>query len=158
MAVDLEEALVELAESLRFPAEGELAGRVLARLAEPEPEPAAGVVVALRRPWVRRTLAIAAAAILVVGVVLVASPRARRVAADLLGIGGVEIHTSSSTLPTTAPPTFPTTLQPDVLGLGDAVTPADGAARASASRPRCQRPSEPQRRRTTPPRRLRVAS
>jgi hypothetical protein len=125
MAVDLEQALFELADSLEFPGEDSLAEQVLGRLDEPQP---GGAVVVLRRPLVRRVVAIAVAAILILGIVLVASPRARRVAADLLGIGGVEIRGASS-VPTSVPPTFPTTLRPDVLGLGQPVAVADGAAR-----------------------------
>jgi hypothetical protein len=127
MALDLEQALVDLSESLEFPGEDELATRVIARLAEPASE--AEVVPFLRRPAVRRVVAVAAAAVLIVAIVLAVSPRARRVAADLLGIGGVEIRTSSSAVPGTAPPTFPTTFAPEILGLGSAVSPADGAAR-----------------------------
>jgi hypothetical protein len=122
---DLEQALLELADSLEFPGEDELAERVGARLDEPQP---AASVVLLRRPAVRRALAVAVAAVLLLGVVLIASPRARRVAADLLGIGGVEIRSASS-VPTSAPVTFPTTLRPDVLGLGQPTALADGAAR-----------------------------
>jgi hypothetical protein len=125
MAVDLERALRDLADSLEFAGEDELTERVVTRLDQP---PAGAAVVVLRRPAVRRALAIAVAAILILGVVLIASPRARRVAADLLGIGGVEIRGASS-LPTSAPPTFPTTLRPDLLGLGQPTAVADGASR-----------------------------
>ncbi len=68
----------------------------------------------VQRPAVRRVLALAAAAIVIVGVVLVASPRARKAVADLLGIGGIAIRTSDTSLsPTlsTGLSTGPTTAQ-----------------------------------------------
>ncbi len=48
-------------------------------------------------------MALAAAVVLVVAVVLVASPRARRAVADLLGIGGVAIDAGTSVPATTLP-------------------------------------------------------
>jgi len=91
--VDLERALAELADSLEFPTASDLPERVVAELDRP-----AAVTPFIQRPAVRRVLALAAAAIVIVGVVLVASPRARRAMADLLGIGGVAIRTTDTTL------------------------------------------------------------
>ena len=95
MTVDLERSLVALADSLDFPGESELADLVVARLEAPRP--------LSHRPALRRALALAAAAVLVVAVVLVASPRARRAVADLLGIGGVAIEAGPSVPATTLP-------------------------------------------------------
>ena len=95
MTVDLERSLVALADSLDFPGEIDLAERVAARLEAPRP--------LVHRPALRRALALAAAAVLVVAVVLVASPRARRAVADLLGIGGVAIDAGRSAPATTLP-------------------------------------------------------
>ena len=65
------------------------------------------------RPALRRALALAAAAVLVVAVVLVASPRARRAVADLLGIGGVAIEAGPSVPATTvSATTVPATTVP----------------------------------------------
>ena len=97
---DLERALAELADSLEFPAASDMPERVIAELDRP-----ASVTPLVQRPAVRRVLALAAAAIVIAGVVLVASPRARRAVADLLGIGGVAIRTSDTT-----PAIPPTTL------------------------------------------------
>ena len=134
MPVDLEEALTALAASLEFPGESEMAARVVAELSGP-----AQVVPLRRRPVVRRLLAVAAAAIVIVGAVLAGSPRARRAVADLLGIGGIEIQSSSpGTEPggaSTAPPTFPTTLAPDRLGLGSAIAVDEGAERVGVAAP-----------------------
>jgi hypothetical protein len=127
MALDLEQALIDLSESIEFPSEDDLARRVVARLAEGERR--SEVVPILRRPIVRRVLAVAVAAILILGIVLAISPRARRVAADLLGIGGIEIRSSPSSAPGIAPPTFPTTLVPGRLGLGSPVELGEGAER-----------------------------
>jgi len=95
MTVDLESSLVALAESLDFPGEIDLADHVVARLEAPRP--------LVHRSALRRALALAAAAVLVVAVVLVASPRARRAVADLLGIGGVAIEAGPSVPATTLP-------------------------------------------------------
>jgi hypothetical protein len=97
---DLERALAELADSLEFPAASDMPERVIAELDRP-----ASVTPLVQRPAVRRVLALAAAAIVLAGVVLVASPRARKAVADLLGIGGVAIRTSDTT-----PAIPPTTL------------------------------------------------
>ena len=96
MTVDLERSLVALADSLDFPGENDLADRVVARLEAP-PSPRRTV-----RPFAARW-PLAAAAVLVVAVVLVASPRARRAVADLLGIGGVAIEAGPSVPATTLP-------------------------------------------------------
>jgi hypothetical protein len=88
---DLERALAELAESLEFPDAPDLPERVVAALERP-----ASVTPLVQRPGVRRLLALAAAAVVIAGVVLVASPRARKAVADLLGIGGVAIRTSDT--------------------------------------------------------------
>jgi hypothetical protein len=107
MTVDLERSLVALADSLDFPGETDLADRVVARLEAPRP--------LVPRPALRRVLALAAAAALVVAVVLVASPRARRAVADLLGIGGVTIDAGTSVPATTLPDgSAPAATLPDV--------------------------------------------
>ena len=134
MSIDLERALTDLADSLEFPGEAGLSDRVVDRLNAP-----ADVVPLGRRPAVRKALAIAAAAAVIVGAVLVGSPRARRAVADLLGIGGIEIQSpsgsgapsadASSSGPTTAPPTFPTAAALDALRLGAVVDVGEGAAR-----------------------------
>jgi hypothetical protein len=124
MTVDLERSLVALADSLDFPGEIDLAERVAAGLEAPRP--------LVHRPALRRALALAAAAVLVVAVVLVASPRARRAVADLLGIGGVAIDAGTSvpttspavsapaaTLPATSSATFPAALDGVAAGLAD---------------------------------------
>jgi hypothetical protein len=125
MTVDVERSLVALADSLEFPGETDLADRVVARLEAPQP--------LVHRPALRRALALAAAAILVVAVVLVASPRARRAVADLLGIGGVAIDAGTSvpattlpgvpapapTLPAVSAATFPAALDGMSAGLAD---------------------------------------
>ena len=108
--VDLERALAELADSLEFPDASDLPERVVAELDRP-----AVVTPFVQRPAVRRVLALAAAAIVIVGVVLVASPRARRAVADLLGIGGVAIRTSDTTfapVPSSTPSTISSTVSP----------------------------------------------
>jgi len=142
MAVDLEQALTDLAASLEFAGEDTMADRVTARLTQP-------VVVPFgRRPAVRRALAVAAAAVVVVGLVLVGSPRARRAVADLLGIGGIEIRTQSSTAASTAPTTaatsvgpasVPTTIPADAalgpLDLGSPIAVDEGAARIGVPAP-----------------------
>jgi hypothetical protein len=134
MSVDLETRLQDLAETLHFPGEEQLVARVVDRLS---PDRAAPVVPLHRRPLVRRMVAVAAAAALIATVVLVASPRARHAMADLLGIGGVEVRgaSSASTSATTSPPTFPRTLVPGQLGLGTAVSLADGARRLGVAGP-----------------------
>ena len=104
MTVDLERSLVALADSLDFAGEAELADRVVARLDAPRP--------LVQRPALRRALALAAAAVLVVAVVLVASPRARRAVADLLGIGGVAIDAETSGPATTLPDSAPAATLP----------------------------------------------
>jgi hypothetical protein len=106
---DLERALAELADGLEFPTASDLPERVVADLERP-----ASLTPLVQRPAVRRLLALAAAAIVIVGVVLVASPRARRAVADLLGIGGVAIRTSDTSPSTDLsadPSTSPTTAQ-----------------------------------------------
>ncbi|HEY8092474.1 MAG TPA: hypothetical protein VID93_01780 [Acidimicrobiales bacterium] len=142
MPVDLEQALTELADSLEFPGSDALAGRVTARLAQP-------VVVPFgRRPNVRKALAVAAAAVVIAGLVLAGSPRARRAVADLLGIGGIEIQTSSpatgSTAATTvvpsagstsSPATFPPDAAPGPLDLGSPIGVEEGAARIGVPAP-----------------------
>jgi hypothetical protein len=102
---DLERALAELAEGLEFPGASDLPERVVAELERP-----ASVTPLTQRPGVRRLLALAAAAIVIAGVVLVASPRARKAVADLLGIGGVAIRTSD-TSPSPPPSTSPATTE-----------------------------------------------
>jgi hypothetical protein len=94
---DLERALSELAESLEFPDASGLPERVVAELDRPAP-----VTSLVQRPVVRRLLALAAAAVIIAAVVLVASPRARKAVADLLGIGGVAIRTSDTSPDTTS--------------------------------------------------------
>jgi hypothetical protein len=106
MTVDLERSLVALADSLDFPGESELADRVVARLEAPPP--------LVQRPALRRALALAVAAVLVVAVVLVASPRARRAVADLLGIGGVAIEAGTSVPASTLPDAAPAATLPAV--------------------------------------------
>jgi hypothetical protein len=155
MPVDLERALTGLADSLEFPGEDTIAARVTARLARP-------VVVPFgRRPAVRKWLAVAAAAVVVVGLVLAGSPRARRAVADLLGIGGIEIQTSSTAgstattaaavstaaMPaavaspatsvgsTSAPATFPPDAAPGPLELGAPIGVEEGAARLGIPAP-----------------------
>lgn len=140
MSIDLERALTDLAYSLEFPGEAGLSDRVIDRLDTP-----ADIVPLGRRPAVRKALAVAAAAAVIVGVVLVGSPRARRAVADLLGIGGIEIQSpsgsgapstdESSSGPTTAPPTFPTAAALDALRLGSVVDVGEGAARLTIPPP-----------------------
>ena len=113
---DLERALVELADGLEFPTASEMPERVIAELDRP-----ASVTPLVQRPAVRRALALAAAAIVIAGVVLVASPRARKAVADLLGIGGVAIRTSDTT-----PAIPPTTLS---------ASPSSSRSTASSSSP-----------------------
>ena len=113
---DLERALVELADGLEFPAASDMPERVIAELDRP-----ASVTPLVQRPAVRRALALAAAAIVIAGVVLVASPRARKAVADLLGIGGVAIRTSDTT-----PAIPPTTLS---------TSPSSSRSTASSSSP-----------------------
>ena len=158
MPVDLERALTGLADSLEFPGEDTIADCVTARLARP-------VVVPFgRRPAVRKWLAVAAAAVVVVALVLAGSPRARRAVADLLGIGGIEIQTSSTAgstattaaaastaaMPaatasvaspataagsTSAPATFPPDAAPGPLELGAPIGVEEGAARLGIPAP-----------------------
>ena len=113
---DLERALVELADGLEFPTASDMPERVIAELDRPAP-----VTPLVQRPAVRRALALAAAAIVIAGVVLVASPRARKAVADLLGIGGVAIRTSDTT-----PAIPPTTLS---------TAPSSSGSTASSSSP-----------------------
>ena len=122
---DLERALAELADSLEFPAASDMPERVIAELDRP-----ASVTPLVQRPAVRRVLALAAAAIVIAGVVLVASPRARKAVADLLGIGGVAIRTSDTT-----PAIPPTTLSTSPSSSGSTVsTPSSASLDGGSSR------------------------
>ena len=128
MPVDLAQALTDLADSLEFAGEDALAERVMAQLATPAP-----AVPLRRRPAVRRAAALAAAAVVIAGLVLVGSPRARRAVADLLGIGGIEIRTSSSSSVPSTP--APSTSIPITSKLGSAIAVEDGAARVGIVAP-----------------------
>ena len=139
MPVDLERALTAFADSLEFPGEATLAERVVAELSRAEPAPDHVVVPFWSRPAGRRVLAVAAAAIVLAGLVLVGSPRARRAVADLLGIGGIAIERSTSStvgsspesspaVASTAPPTFPPGPDPAALAAGRPIGLDEGAA------------------------------
>jgi len=123
MTVDLERSLVALADSLEFTGEIDLADQVVARLEAPRP--------LSHRPALRRALALAAAAIVVVAVVLVASPRARRAVADLLGLGGVAIESGPSLPATTLPVGSAPTASPPPASAPTATVPAVSAPAAT---------------------------
>ena len=96
--IDLERALVDLAEHLDHPAGANLSDDVRRRIAGP--------VVGRDRSRQRSTraslLALAAVVLLIVGAVVTISP-ARSAIADWLGIGAVEVRRSVRTLPTGPP-------------------------------------------------------
>ncbi len=146
MPVDLERALTAFADSLEFPGEATLAERVVAELSRAEPAPDHVVVPFWSRPAGRRVLAVAAAAIVLAGLVLVGSPRARRAVADLLGIGGIAIERSTSStvgsspesspaVASTAPPTFPPGPDPAALAAGRPIGLDEGAAQVGVVTP-----------------------
>jgi hypothetical protein len=101
----LERDLHALAATLEWPAEPDLAARVLARASEAKPEPR-------RAP--RRLLAIAVAAVLAGTLAVLAVPPARTAVFDWLGIGGARI-VEVDELPAVAP-------SPGLDLLGDSVT------------------------------------
>ena len=94
--IDLEHALVDLAEHLDHPAGADLGHEVRRRIAEPI---AAGD---RSRHRTRSLLALAAVLLLIVAAVVTISP-ARSAIADWLGIGAVEVRRSVRTLPTGPP-------------------------------------------------------
>ncbi|HEV7526047.1 MAG TPA: hypothetical protein VGP92_13840 [Acidimicrobiia bacterium] len=89
--IDLESALLDLAEHLDRPTGEGLTGAVVSRISTPAP--AAG-----SSARTRMLLAIAAVVLVIVGAVLAIAP-ARNAVADWLGIGAVDIRRSEHPLP-----------------------------------------------------------
>jgi hypothetical protein len=79
---ELELQLTRLGRELEFPAERDVTGAVMRRLAEP----------AGRRLWSRRALVVALAALVVAVAAVMAVPPARSAILDWLGIGSAEIR------------------------------------------------------------------
>jgi hypothetical protein len=98
---ELEAQLQEMARGLSWPATPDLAASAAARLAGPP--------VRRSRRLPPRVLVAAAVVVAVLGVSLAVSPKARRAAAELLGLRGVHISTGP-------PPPIPTTVAPVTPG------------------------------------------
>ena len=99
--IDLEAALVDLAEHLDYPDGSGLVAAVRRRATTPD-----SVGAAPRRPRARALVGIAAVFIFVVGALLTIPP-ARRAIADWLGIGAVQVRHSDRPLPSGSGPTVP---------------------------------------------------
>ena len=110
--IDLEAALLDLAEHLDCPAGDELVANVRSRLSVTD-------AIAERRKWRGRAVLVAAAVFVIVLASVIAVAPAREAIADWLGIGAVEVRRGP------AQPVAPPTTRPRVHTLENAQTAVD---------------------------------